>query len=192
MTRERFYGSDTEFCAWMRSCADLPSYSKDFGFVASDNDITIHRYMSCVDNIGTREVQGIMQIEVKTRLKIPESSQMDTLSKLNLFCGQKKKDGVDIRFFGVFILVMEGTTPDDSENMWWGVIPKGKVFSNAVKNIKSYQINKKMLIKIMRFDVHPRNLTPEPFRRHHKTSEIMVSKISPLGFEYDEKITKKS
>ena len=44
MVRERMYGSDTEFCAWMRSCKDLPSYGDTFGFVASDNDVTVHRY----------------------------------------------------------------------------------------------------------------------------------------------------
>lgn len=191
MTRERIYGSDTEFCAWMRSCAELPSYSKDFGFVASDNDITVHRYLTSVDAVGTREVQGIMQIEVKTRTGKPSTSQMDTISKLNLFSGKKKSRGVEVTFFGVFLLVMEGTNPDDSKNMWWGVIPRNQIFTDA-NLLKWKPINRATLIRLLRFDLHPVSLTTKTFRRHHKTTEIIEMEISPLGFEFEKRIIKKS
>ena len=191
MTRERMYGSDTEFCAWMRSCADLPSYSKDFGFVASDNDITVHRYMTSVDKQGTREVQGIMQIEVKTRTGKPSPSQMDTLSKLNLFSGTKTSNGVEVTFFGVFFLIMDGTNPDDSSRIWWGVIPKGRTPIDAI-HLTWHAINKKKLIALLRFERHPKNLSTRTFRRHHKTQEIIVTEVAPLGFEYEKKITKRS
>jgi len=191
MTRERMYGSDTEFCEWMRKCKDLPSYSKDFGFAASDNDVTVHRYMTCVDSVGTRDVQGIMQIEIKTRQGKPSESQMDTLSKLNLFHGEKVIQGVYIRFFGVFVLVMSGTSPDDSQNMWWCSMPKGTFISDASK-MKITSINRSKLIDLLRFEVHPVGLYPRPFRRHHSTKIIMETETTPLGFEVERHIVLRS
>lgn len=191
MTRERFYGSDTEFCAWMRSCADLPSYSHDFGFVASDNDVTVHRYLTSVDSLGTREVQGIMQVEVKTRTGKPSFSQMDTISKLNLFSGTKKNNGVHVTFFGVFLLIMDGTDPDNSGNIWWGCIPRKQTLTDA-KNLKWHVINRTKLIQLLRFDIHPQSLTPKTFRRHHKTTEVIETAISELGFEYEKRIITRS
>lgn len=192
MVRERMYGSDTEFCAWMRRCKELPSYSRDFGFVASDNDITIHRYITSVDGVGTREVQGIMQIEIKTRKGKPSESQTDTLTKLNLFNGDRRVGGVSIRFFGVFVLVLSGTSPDDSDAMWWAAPPKDRFFKDAAM-MRITEINYQMLIDILRFERHPRNLNDrQPFRRHHKTSLFVETETTPLGFEVDKLITKRS
>lgn len=191
MTRERAYGSDTAFCAWMRNCPDLPSYSPDFGFTASDNDITVHRYLTSVDRVGTREVQGIMQIEIKTRQGKPSASQMDTLSKVNLFSGSKKIGGVQVTFFGVFVLVLSGTTPDDSEALWWGGIPKMTIITNA-SSLKWNRVDKSMLVKLLRFERHPRDLSEVAFRRRHKTSEIVIVETSPLGYQYERKITHRS
>lgn len=192
MVRERMYGSDTEFCAWMRSCKDLPSYGDTFGFVASDNDVTVHRYKTCIDSVGSREVQGIMQIEVKTRTGKPSPSQVDTLTKLNLFCGDKKVDGCTIRFFGVFVLVLSGTSPDDSESMWWGASPKNKFLANA-NDFRWESINIEYLIDILRFDRHPRNLKDtSPFRRHHKTKEFIEVEQSPLGFPVERLVVRRS
>jgi len=191
MTRSRAYGSDTEFCAWMRSCKELPSFGNDFGLSISDNDVTLHRYMTSVDGQGSRQVQALMQIEVKTRQGKPPFAQMDTLSKLNMFCGQRNtKQGV-VRFFGVFVLVLSGTSPDDSNAMWWGVIPKGLHVTNAL-NLKWKKITKEELVQILRFDRHPRNMEKLPFRRHHKTREITVVEKTPLGFEIEKTIVKRS
>lgn len=191
MTRGRVYGSDTPFCAWMRTCPDLPSHSKNFGFTSSDNDITVHKYMTSVDSIGTREVQAIMQVEIKTRCGKPEESQMDTLSKLNLFKGYKRVNGTHINFFGVFILVLSGTKPENSKRMWWGKIPEGKVCNNA-SNLIWVPVDKDKLIKLLRFDLHPVSLTTNAFRRHHKTREILVTETTPLGFECDRILIKRS
>ena len=191
MTRERMYGSDTEFCNWMRSCPELPSYSKDFGFVASDNDVTVHRYMTSVDSVGTREVQGIMQIEVKTRQGKPSPSQMDTLSKLNLFEGHKIINGVYVNFFGVFLLILSGTNPDDSSEIWWGSIPSKRFFSNPM-DIRWTLIDKQKLVRLLCFELHPINLTDKAFRRHHKTQEILAVEMTPLGFEVEKKLIKRS
>lgn len=191
MTRERIYGSDTEFCEWMRNCKDLPSVGRDFGLSASDNDVTLHRYMTSVDQQGTREVQALMQIEVKTRRGKPTTAQMDTLSKLNMFCGQKDTDQGVVRFFGVFLLVMSGVDPDTSEYMWWGVIPKGLIEQDAAK-IEWHQIDKQKLIELMRFDRHPRNLKTLAFRRHHASRTIYEQQQTPLGFEVWKPVTHRS
>lgn len=191
MTRERMYGSDTEFCAWLRSCKELPSFSEDFGVVASDNDVTIHRYMHAIDGIGSRDVQGLMQLEIKTRQGKPRSSQIDTLSKLNLFATHKEVKGHHIRFFGIFVLVMSDTTPDNSERMWWGVIPKGVILKDA-KNLKWKLIDRSTLISLLRFERHPRNFSKHAFRRHHLTQEIHVVEMTPLGFEVEKIIKKRS
>lgn len=191
MTRERMYGSDTAFCAWLRACKELPSYGRDFGLSVSDNDVTLHRYMTAADGQGTREVQAIMQIEVKTRMGKPPGAQMDTLSKLNMFASQKSTRQGLVRFFGVFILVMDGDDPDDSKSMFWGVIPKSLVTSDA-KKLKWKMIDRGQLINILRFDIHPATFEPNAFRRHHKTRRIVQVELTPLGFEVEKEIIKRS
>lgn len=52
--------------------------------------MVVHRYLSEVDGAGTRDVQAIMQIEVKTSMSTPTPSQLDTLMKLNMFRGEPK------------------------------------------------------------------------------------------------------
>jgi len=183
MVRPRIFGSDTDFCRWMRNCPLLPCVGEDFGFVASDNDLTIHRYKTCVDSVGTRSVQGIMQVEIKTRGGWPSDSQIDTLSKVNLFCGDKTTNGVCVRFFGVFVLSMSGTSPDDSNEIRWGSIPRGRSIGSSAY-VRWELIDIKMLIDIFRFDRHPRNLRDtKPFRRHHKTNEFIEIERTELGFD---------
>lgn len=192
MTRTRIFGSDTPFCDWMRNCEMLPSSSEDFGFSACDNDVTVHRYKFGVkDAVGTRDVQGLMQIEVKTRQGKPSFSQFDTLNKLNLFAGERQIGGCHIRFFGVFVLVLSGTTPDDSDAMWWCSMPKGTLISDP-SAMKFRKINKRTLIEIMRFDRHPRNFSLQTFRRHHKTKVIEQEVVTELGFTTAVRMTKKS
>lgn len=191
MTRARIYGSDTPFCAWMRNCPELPSVGSKFGFVASDNDITVHRYKTEVDRLGSREVQAIMQIEIKTRRGKPESSQLDTLCKLNWFSGLKHHNQQWVNFFGVFLLILSGTTPDDSDKMWWGILPKNDVLNDA-KDVQWKLIGRADLISLLRFDLHPRTFERQLFRRHHKTSEIVTIEQTPLGFYVERKLEKRS
>jgi hypothetical protein len=185
------YGSDTEFCAWLRTCKELPSVGADFGLSASDNDITLHRYKTCIDSQGTREVQAIMQLEVKTRRGKPPAAQMDTLSKLNLFSGSKKVGTYHLRFFGVFLLVMSGTTPDNSDDIFWGAIPAEAVLTDASK-CKWRRISRSRLIQLLRFDIHPVNFASNPFRRHHKTAEFVEIVKTELGFETEQRFVRRS
>ena len=185
------YGSDVEFCDWMRHCKELPSFSPDFGFVATDTDILLHRYLTSVDGVGTRQIQCLMHVEVKTREGKPSDSQIDTLSKLHLFRGERMVNNSHIRYFGVFILCMTNTTPDNSAAMWWCVIPDGQILKDAAR-LDVRLIDKPELIELLRFDRHPMNFSKQPFRRHHKTTEIIENKRSPLGFDYEQKLIKRS
>lgn len=192
MVRERMFGSDNEFCAWMRACKELPSIAPDFGFVATDCDVIVHRYKTVSDSVGTREVQGIMQIEVKTRGGTPTASQIDTVSKINMFSGDKQSNGVCVRNFGVFFLALSGTTPDDSEWMLWAKF-RDKKPGNNLNHLESNYITRQELIDILRFERHPRNLKDtKPFRRHHLTREFIEKVETPLGFSIEKPVIKRS
>lgn len=185
MTRIRYYGSDTPFCAWMRNCKELPSKSDTCGFVATDNDLTIHRYLVDVDGIGSREVRPLMQVEIKTRNGEPTYSQEETYRLLNEFRGSRLIGNVYVRYFGISVLSMSGTTPDNSEFMRWGRFSKkGQIIYR--------EISRKQLINLFRFDIHPDNLRRRPFRRHHKTSEIITRIQTELGFEIDAIVVNRS
>ena len=174
MTRDRIYGNDVEFMAWVRNQDRLPSFSPTVGFVTTDCDCFIHRYMSCVDVMGTREVQALMFLEIKTRGGDLRASQQDTLEKVNRFQGViTDKQGL-LRSFGVSVVKLSGTSPDDSDFIQWGRFNSGQLNYTT--------INKETLIQLMLFELHADNLTPQPFRRHHKTREINVVETTTLGF----------
>lgn len=184
MTRQRIYGSDVPFMAWMRDQGDLPSYSKTCGVVSTDVDCWIHRYMTEVDSIGTRNLQAIMFLEVKSRGGQPSPSQLDSLRKVDAFRKTADRSLQCVINCGVSVLRLSNLSPDDSEVMYWGRFSKGKL---------SYRtIDKSQLLLLMRFELHHDNLTPRPFRRHHKTSEFMVEERTPLGFTVQRPVIKRS
>ncbi len=184
MTRNRMYGSDVPFCEWMRSCEDLPSFSAQCGFVATDIDLLIHRYLMAVDGEGSRDIQAILHIEVKTRGSEVNASQRDTLWKQNCFNGAQIINGDYIRHFGVSVLKLSDTTPLDSEMQWGRFKPDGILFYRT--------ITYKMLIGLFRFELHPDNFQPRPFRRHHKTRTIRTTVTEPLGFDTEAIVTQRS
>lgn len=188
MARDRIYGSDTPFCEWMRACTELPSYSDTCGFVATDNDVTIHRYLTPVDALGTREVQSLMHIEVKTRGGPVHDSQKDTLFKKHCCMNRPRAlrvKGQLVRSFGVSFLFMDNTSPDNSVVMEWGRFDRtGQIFCRG--------IDVATLVALLRFDIHPDTLTPQAFRRHHKTRELWVKETAPLGFEYHRPVIHRS
>lgn len=184
MTRCRSYGEDTPFSEWMRSNPRMPSYSSECGFVATDNDFTLHRYMVSRDAMGTRDIQPIMQLEVKTRCGVPSKSQQDTLWKRHMFRGQRGSSPV-IWNFGVYVLSMMDERPDTSAEMRWGAFTKSG-------SLRWTSIDLLQLEKLLLFEIDPENLKPQAFRRHHKTQENLVKTISPLGFEYLKPVVTKS
>lgn len=186
MARDRIYGTDTPSCKWIREHPELPSASPDIGFVLTDSDVVIHRYKTCHDSIGTRELQVIMDIETKTYGGIPSSSQLDTLYKKDLFEGWKRTwNNEVIRYFGHFVWILSDTHPENSTWMTWGM------FVNH-RNFRRYAITMPKLLQILRFDIHPRTFNKNPFRRHHKTQSWIEMSRAPLGFICEKKSIKRS
>jgi len=166
LVKQRIYGSDVDFFAFIRNCPDLPSRRGSTRTAVNDCDSIFHNFMNAVDNQGTRKIQTIKMIEVKTRNGRPDKSQRDTFFKLDCFHGQKTIGGNLIRFEGVFFLFQSGTSPKDSETMHWGVFDKNG-------SIKKTQIDYEKLIELLIGKRHPRNLAGKAYRRHHKTADIV-------------------
>lgn len=177
MTRMRVFGEDKPFLDWVRNRKDIPSSSAICGVGVADVDAFFHRYLMAVDEIGTREVQALMHVEVKTRNGRPTGSQVDTFWKLHAFRGAQIIGGRYVRNFGSSFLVLSGETPDDSDSIQWGR------FVGSTREIRYIPIDIKQLIALLRFDIHPDNLQTRPFRRHHKRHEIVTKVREPLGFE---------
>jgi len=191
MTKDRVFGQDTPFLHWLRTHPDLPAVGPLCGIVATDSDIVIHRYkIGLPDGIGTRDVQSLMDLEIKTRNGEPDDAQRDTLWKRHLFAGRKtlKRNGQVIwlvRWWGCFFLSLSGVCPECS-TLRWGDFPKGS------RRIRWRHIDQATLVRILRHDLHPHSLTPQPFRRHHKTGEITVTEVLPLGFTAEKPVIKRS
>jgi hypothetical protein len=179
--------------AWLRAQQkELPSYSADVGFVATDVDLFIHRYLTGVqDAMGTRDIQALMMVEVKTRGGSVQDSQRDTLAKIHACCGMREVDyyGQILRHFGVSFLFLSGTTPDDSDEIIWGRFDRKKADR---QHIKCKGITRERLFELLRFDRHPDNMSTRAFRRHHLTRELEQVVKAPLGFEYLLKVKKRS
>lgn len=189
MIRQRIFGSDADFMDWLR-CQEkeLPSSSVEFGFVATDSDAHIHVYKTEIDSMGTRDIQALMFLEAKTRGGNVTVSQQDTLAKVHACCWRREVDfhGKIIRHLGVSFIFLSGRNPDDSERIEWGRFDKSK------QNIVRRPITKQQLFKLLRCELHPDNLRPRIFRRHHKESKVALIVQAPLGFEYEEIVTLKS
>lgn len=185
------FGSDVPVMAWCRQKAktgDLPAYSAECGVVQTDVDAFWHRYKTCIDSVGTRELQVFMEIEWKTRGGRLTDSQEDTYRKKHAMIRPRTKwHGQELVNFGVTIVRLSDTTPDDSEWIKWGRFvqgdPKGMIW---------FDINVSQLLELMRFDMHPDTMNKKPFRRHHKTRKVQVIETSALGFEVECELTHRS
>ena len=192
MIRQRTFGSDTDFMAWLRSQEkDLPSSSSDCGFVATDNDAHVHRYKTAVDKMGTREIQCLMFLEVKTRGGDVPQSQLDTFVKLHHFIGRRRSkfNKQALLHYGVSFIFLSGTDPENSEVITWGRFERRKGREYEIVRTK---ITKEQLLQLLRFDLDPDTLSPQPFRRHHKTQYVVRRVKAELGFEYDQIVVKRS
>jgi hypothetical protein len=192
MTINRRYGEDTSFGRWMRDRKDLESHPLAAAFTANDVDWIFHRYKTHVDAIGTKEVQCLMFVEVKTHMAVPRAAQRETLffinQRLNYDGELKKLDGTQIvaRFFGVHVLCLENDYPEDSAKMCWSSFDKSGNFKwYTIKSVEA-------LVSLLKFDVHPDTFCLNPLRRHHRTKEILVSEKQPLGFYTDRIVIQKS
>lgn len=183
MTRQRIYGSDVPFMGWARRCELLPSISLDCGVVLTDVDCFVHRYLTSVDRLGTRDVQAMMEIEVKSRNGRLTDSQADTYRKKHITVRKCSSiDGQAVFNYGVGILRMSGTDPDNSDQMQWGR------FMSRDGRLNWQTIDLASLISLMRFEIDPDSLKPLRFRRHHHRREYDIIEKTPLGFSVSRKI----
>ncbi len=188
MTRDRLFGSDVPFMSWCRSCDLLPSWSTDCGWVQTDVDSFIHRYLTCVDSQGTREVQPMMEIEVKTRSGNLTSSQVDTYRKKHATTiPHLKWKGQTLVNYGVSFVRMDGSSPADSQWLMWGRFKPSACF-----DVVWHDINIAQLIRLLRFELHPETLAENTFRRHHKTRSIVVAEATALGFVAERELVTRS
>ena len=193
MTRDRIFGEDTRYGAWMRRNEKLPSTE----FVTCDIDHCIHRYKTTVDGYGTREIQNLMVLEVKQFGAGLQDSQRDTLFKLHrtmLTRGVIEINGNLVRNWGVSILSLQKTDPEDSDWMTWGRFDKaGRIdWGDTRQKGHGRFIDVATLEKLKMFDIHPDNFEPNPNRRHHAIRMFEVLQLQPLGFSSYEILTQRS
>lgn len=183
MTRPRVYGEDTPFCAWLRGHDALDSVRD--AFTAHDVDLHCHKYKANVDGVGTRDVQLLMMLEIKTRGAMPSREQKETLFFQHQ-CQVSKRKRVNsstgkltsVWNFGCSLLSLPAERPDDAPHMrWCRFDPKGK------GKWTIQEIDEQTLVRILAFDIDPDSLMPLSLRRHHKTSQLWQETTTPLGFQ---------
>ncbi len=156
--------------------------------VQNDVDAFWHRYKTCIDNLGTRELQVFMEIEWKTRSGMLTDSQADTYRKKHaMMMPHLRWNNQQLVNFGVTIVSISGTTPDNSEVIKWGRFAK-----NEETAINWTKITVDELLKLMRFDMHPDTFNDDPFRRHHKTRKYKMIEKCELGFEVEREFVHRS
>lgn len=185
----RGYGDETAIGKWVRNNPQLPSKSSGSAFSVSNTDLTIHGYMQCVDGQGTRAVQALIRVEFKSHAKVPDSWQTDTMFKEH--CGINrsprgyKVKGASVVNHGIYICVCSGSTPEDSDWISWGRFKHDG--SVAWRRITLAELN-----GILRFDLHPKTLSRQWLRRHHKKTTVMKVVTAALGFEIEQEIVTRS
>jgi len=135
--------AETDFERWMRNCPDLDS--AQHGIVRFDLDVLVHRYKTEGDKKGSRDIQCMMFVEVKTHNAPISVAQQDTLSLFSQVLRNRRRNrhqkrlgmhalehaplavvrsrllnrDVRLRLFGGHLLQLEKTTPEDSDYMFW-------------------------------------------------------------------------
>lgn len=161
MTTRRRDGEGEAWAEWIRDNPRLDSVRD--GLCCTDSDLWVHRYCTKVDRVGTRELQHIMLIEVKTFGRQVPPAQEDTYHLIDQILRRKDRkhykraDGQKrwVRSWGVHYICLSGETPDDSDWITWDGKP----------------VDVQSLEELLRFERHPDSLKPRSDRRHHTKSE---------------------
>ena len=151
------------FSDWLRRNPRLDS--KDYNLSASDCDMLVHRFKNIVDGRADRQLQCIMLVEVKTRLAAAGFAQRDTMRLVNtlmrkgdrMVAKNERGERFRVRSFGVHFIRMSGTCPTDSEVMYWD----------------DHSISVEQLERVLRFEIHPTTLVPNPLRNHHRPQSVL-------------------
>lgn len=165
--------AETSFERWMRNNPDLDSRS--CALVRFDIDLLLHKYKTIVDGKGTRDIQCMMFVEVKTYNAELTLAQEDTLLVLDQVlrnrkpnihseplsqapnppvkvyskvCGRK----VSVHFYGGHLLRFDGCSPETSDRIEWD----RKVISQET------------LVGLLQFEIDPDGLTKLDHRRRSR------------------------
>jgi len=153
----------------------------------------IHKYKDNCDGLGPRQVQLMMAIEVKTRGGMPNRNQQQTLFFLHQILGRWRgglmcsMDGgkKSVWHFGYYVLSLFEDQPKDYVT-WCQFDKAGRLRDGRTIAIEH-------LIRILRFDVYPNKIDKAlTLRRHHKVSRVVEIKTAPLGFDYEQIVTRRS
>lgn len=164
--------AEDDFGQWVRAtCGNLLS--------VNDVDYIVHRFTPCDDRRGQRIVQYLMLVEKKTHCAQCQPAQRDTLVITDQLLrtqprrGHRERNGrfrsgivnefrpvqstfnggsVLVISFGVHLLRLEGTRPDDGGWITWDHKP----------------VSESQLVMLMRFDLNPDSLRPMEHRRRKR------------------------
>ena len=174
MTTPARDGRDKPFCDWLRKHPGLDSIQQ--GLYAADIDMTLFKFKTFVDRNGTRDVKLVMDVEIKANGAIPQPEQKELLfvreqlaesGQLHKFCWSTYlKRKIRVWSLGQFLLIIHGgERPDDCRGLWW-------CYFKDRTSIRWQAVSEEQLVRILRFELHPRTLKPLKLRRHHKTQAI--------------------
>lgn len=176
MTIGRRNGAEeTAFGRWIRSHPDLDSIRERLS--VTDSDYWIHQYRAHSDKVGSRAVDSIMLVEVKTHSRGMPMAQRDTLHLVNqlLRLANGRRDGRRryvrlksskvgekriVRCFGVHLLVLSGDDPTNSDEILWD----------------GRRVDVDLLVALLRFERdpdHPQKAEFQ-FRRHHTSKKAQI------------------
>lgn len=191
MTRERIFGEDTPFGAWVRRRPNLDSILH--GITVNDKDYMFHKYKDNVDGMGARMVHLMMNVEEKMYGAMPSKTQLQTLffehQLLNKKLPLKDVYGpgkIAVWHFGCFVVSMPATYPGEISDTvtWCRFDEKGRLIPT--------EITVDQLDGVLGFRLNPVTLDDLSLRRHHKEMKIVSTEKAPLGFPTERIITRRS
>jgi hypothetical protein len=190
MTTSRRDNEGTRFGLWLRQQEQLDS--TEHGLAATDIDMILHRFAPHIDAVGTREMQLMFALEVKTYSKQCTTSQQETLffnhqllfnrrTLVHDLYGNKRT----LWHFGWYLLELDGECPESSSTLIWGKFtPKGEW--------NKIEISENTLIALLGLTKRPDTLRKLDLRRHHKTRAIVIKERMPLGLVVSTLVMKRS
>jgi len=190
MTEPRHASYDeTPFGAWVRRQSEIES--RRTGLSVTDIDWCFHKFKTSVDRLGTREIQLMLMVELKTYNAEPSYAQLDDLYQLHQIMATKKKvkrlNGapVSLWHFGVHVLSLPQTLPAHSYACRWGRFSDdGRLCWRSIPTAQ--------LTSLLGFRMNPDTFTPLELRRHHASRAVITRVQTDLGFWVDTIVWKRS
>lgn len=196
MTAPRRHGEDTPFGKWVRDQEGLES--RQCSMNLCDVDMLFQKYRTDIDTgeaagLDPRDVQLCMLVEVKTFDVEPNEHQREILFYHHQLLRTKRRlrrignlPMVSVWHYGVFVLRLRGTRPEEGAPMLWGQFDKhGGLAWTRISRVWQ-------LIEILGFNWHPDTLQPLRLRRHHKNAPLVCQETTAIGITVPTLVTKRS